>query len=161
MRVDADEFAAFLLVGNNIVNGGFGRGSGSRRNCNDRHALVFCRRHAFQRNNVGKFGVVDDNAYAFGRILRRTAADGDHVVGAGFSEGFHAGLNHFDARIGFDFVKNLVSHLVGVQNVGHFFNYLKLYQIGVGNNQCFFETSAFDFRHNLVNGAVPVVAGFV
>ena len=76
-------------------------------------------------------------------------------------ERFHAGLNNFDARIGLDFVKNLVSHLVGVQNVGHFFNHLKFYQIGVGNNQCFFETSAFDFRHNLVDGAVPVVAGFV
>ncbi len=66
--VDAYHLFLLLLVDNHIVDSGFGGGAGGGGESYDGHALMACGGAAFKRNDVGKFGVVDDDADAFGGI---------------------------------------------------------------------------------------------
>ena len=134
MRINADELAAFFLVGDNIVDGGFGGGPGSGGHGDDRHALVSGRRRSFQGYDVGKFRIVDDNADSFGGVLRRSAADGDHIVGSCRLECFHAGFDDADAGIGLDAVEHGIGEALGFKQVGYFFDDAEFDQIGVGND---------------------------
>ncbi len=61
MGVDADEFALFLHVGNNIVDGDLCGGSRGCGNGDNGNAGVLCGSNSLERTDVGKFGIGNDD----------------------------------------------------------------------------------------------------
>ena len=62
INVDADELTLALHVGDNVVDGSFGSGAGGGGNSDGEDGGVLGRSNAFQRTDICKLGVIDDDA---------------------------------------------------------------------------------------------------
>ena len=60
--VDAHELADLLGVGDDVVDGYLGSGTGGRRHGDGEHSVVLSRSNALEAADIGELGVVDDDA---------------------------------------------------------------------------------------------------
>ena len=157
VRIDADELALVLHVGDDVVDGHLGGRAGGGGNGDDRHAGVLGGRDALQTAHVGVLGVVDDDADGLGGVDGRAAADGDDVVRARGLEGGHAGLNVFNGGVGLDVGEQLVAQAVPVQNIGHLGGDAVAQQRGAGADQRLLEAAALGLGGHLGDGARAVI----
>src|SRR5699024_9811952 len=159
--VHTDKLALFLHVGDDIVDGDLGRGAGGGGNRDCKDCVLLGGGYAFQAADIGKFGVVDDNADSFGGIHRRTAADGHDAVCARSLEGLDAVLNVFNCGVGLDFTVDAVGKVGRVQQGGDFGGNAKLDQVRVRADKRLCIAAGGQFRHNVFNRAFAVVGNGV
>ena len=120
VRIDANEFAVFLHIGDDVVDRDLSRGSRRRRDGDGRDSLVSRYDRALEAADVLMLRIGDDDADRLCGIHRRAAADRDNAVSAGFFERGDACLNIFDRRIGLDIGINLIREARLVEQLGDF-----------------------------------------
>src|SRR5699024_6100697 len=143
--VHADEFAALLHVGDDVVDGDFGSGAGGGGHGDSEHSVLLGGGHALQAAHVGKFRVVDDDADGFGSVHGRAAADGHDAVRFGILKGGHAVLDILDGGVGLSGAVEGIGKVCGIQQVGDLLGDTELDQVGVRADKGFFVTAAGQF----------------
>ena len=141
--IDAHHFLLFLLVDNHIVDGHFSACSCCGGQCDDRHRLVGGGSATFERHHIGKVGIGHHDSDTFGRVHRRTTANGNDTVGSRCLESLHALLHIGNGWVGFDFAIHLIGKSGFVEHVGHHFCCAHLQQSFVGSHQCLVQVKAF------------------
>ena len=96
--------------------------------------------HAFKRNDVREFRIVGDNAYGFGSIDARSAADGEQEVGTRLGESLKSELHILYCRVLLYLAEYLVWNASLVKNVEHFLCNAKLDEVLVSTNQCLVQS---------------------
>ena len=76
---------------------------------------------AFERNDIGEFGVVGHNADTLGGVHRAASADGDDTVGSRYFEGFHALLHVGDGGVGLNLGIDFIGESCLIEHVGDHF----------------------------------------
>jgi len=157
VRVDADEFALLLHVGDDVVDRDLGRGSGGGGHGNGEGGVVLRVGDALEAHHVGELGVLDDDADRLRGVHGRAAADGDDAVGPGGLERAHTGLDVFNGGVGLDVGVELVGDLRPVQHVQHLLGDAELHEIGVGADKGFFTAAGSQLMRDLGDRAGAVV----
>ena len=157
VRVDADEFALALDIGDDVVYRDLGCRTGGRRDGDDGNAGLFRVRNALERAHVGKLGVIYDDADGLGRVHRRAAADCDEIVGSRRLEGCNTLNNVFDGRVGLNLGINRVLKPRLVQNVGHMGDNAVLYKRRTAADQRLFEAARLYLARYLADCARAVI----
>ncbi len=142
--VNAYHLLLFLLIDNHVVDSGLGCSAGSCRQSDDRHTSVLGGSAAFERYNVGKVGVVDNNTNTFGCINRRTATDSYNKVGTCFAESVDTVCYVRNGRIGLDVAEDVERNTGFFKNVGHHFGHTEFDKAGIGDYESFFNTHTAD-----------------
>ena len=161
VHVDADHLAVLFRVRDDVVDGDFRRGACRRGNGDDGHALIFGGSDALERADIGEFGVGDDDADRLSGIHRGAAADGDDAVCTALLERFHARLHVLDRRVRLDLRIDLVSDARVFEDVGHLLGDAELQKVGVGADEALLKAPALDFRRDLLDRALAVIARFI
>ena len=141
VRIHTDKFAFSLHIGDDIVDGHFRGGAGRGRYRDDRYAGLACRGSAFQAAHILELRVRDDDTDRFGRIHRRSAADGDDIVGTSSLERGNALLHIFDGRISLDVRIDLIGKGSLIEDIGHFSGHSKADQVRIGADKGFLISS--------------------
>ena len=155
--VDAHELADLLGVGDDVVDGHLGGGTGGRRHGDGEHGVVLSGSNALEAADIGELGVVDDDADGLCGIHGGAAADGDQVVSAGCLKCFNTVLDILDRRVCFNIGVELVVKTVCGQNVGYFGGNLEFYEIRVGTYERLFKAVGFRLVRDLLNRACSVI----
>src|SRR5690606_28952526 len=121
---------------------GGGAGGGGQRD--HRHAAIFGRRDAFERDDVGELGIVGHDADGLGGVDRRAAADRDDEVGPGGLEGGETAGDVGDGRVLFDVVKHDIGHAGRVEDRENLGGHAEFDELLVGDHEGFFEAAALD-----------------
>ena len=161
VRIDADEFALFLNIGDDIVDGDFGCGAGGGRDGDNGNAGLLCVRYALKGAHVGKFRVVDYDADGLGGVHGGTAADGDQIIRAGCLECRNAVGNVLDGGIGFYIGIYLVTQSGSVHNIGHSGDNSVTQKGGAAADKSLFKAAGFHLGWQLADGACAVIRGLV
>ena len=159
VRVDANHFAAALLVRNDVIYGDFGGCAGGRRQRNYRHALVFRIGGAFQRDYVCEFGICGDNGNGLGCVYRRAPSHRNDKIRAGFFICGNAVLYVGYRRICLKVRKYLVRYIF--QLVRNHFYRAEFNQILIGDDKRLFVAALFDFRIKFLPRSTTEICGFV
>ncbi len=157
MHVHADELALLLHVGNHVVDGNFSGSTGSGGHCNGEHRLVLGGGNPFQRTNVSKLRVVDDNADGLGRIHGGTAANGNDVISTAGLVGSYAGLHIFNGGVGLDVGINLIVQASLVQHIRNLLGYTELEQIRVRAEESLLQPTTFNLSNDGFDGATAMI----
>ena len=159
--VDAHELADLLGVGDDVVNGHLGSGTGGRRHGDGEHGVVLGGSNALEATDIGKLGVVDDDADSLGSVHRGAATDGHDSVSLGGLEGLDAVLDVLDGGVGLDLGVETPSDACGVELVGHLSGNAKLDQIGIGADEDLLVAATLELAGDLLDGAGAMVRNSV
>ena len=161
MRIDADELALLLNIGDDVVDGDFGCGTGGSRDGNDGHAGLLGVRYALKGAHVGEFGVVDDDADGLGGVHGGAAADGDQVIRAcGFERGDTVG-HVLNGGVGLYIGIYLIAESGSVQNVGHVGDDAVTQKGGAAADKSLLQSTGLDLGGQLFDGACAVIRSLV
>ena len=161
VRVNADELALLLNIGDNVVDGDLGCGAGSGRDGDDGHAGLLGVRYALKGAHVGEFGVVDDDADGLGGVHGGAAADGDQVIRAcGLKRGDTVG-HVLDGGVGLYIGVYLIAQSGSVHNVGHAGNNAVTQKGGAAADKRLFQAAGLDLGGKLLDSACAVIRGLV
>ena len=155
--IHADELALLLHVGNDIVDGDLGSGTGSGGHCNGEYRVLLGGSHALQRADIRKLGVVDDHANGLSGIHGGAAADGHDAVCLRGLKSSHAVLHVGNGGVGLDLAVHAVSKICSIQQVGHFLGDAELDQIRVRADERFLVATGSQLGHNVLDGTVAMV----
>ena len=155
--VNANKFALFLNVGDNVVDGNLGGCTGGCGDSDCKYGVFFCRCNALKTTNIGKFGVVDDNTDSLCGIHSRAAADCYDTVGSRSLVCFNAALYVFDCRVSLYVGEDFVRNRGAVKHVKNLFYYAETDKVGVGTDKGFFVASCAKLVRNFVNCARAMV----
>ena len=153
VRVGADEFAMALGVGDDVVDGDFGRRAARRGDGDDRQRLVLRRRCAFEAADVSELGVRHDDRDGLARVDGRAAADRDKDVRACRLAGRDTFLHVLDGRVRLDLVIDFVGDAFFVQKLRHLRRDLELDEFLVRDDEHFLRTAPAHFRDDFLNRA--------
>ena len=159
--VDAHELADLLGVGDDVVDGHLGGGTGGRRHGDGEHGVVLGGSNALEATDIGKLGVVDDDADSLGSVHRGAATDGHDSVSLGGLEGLDAVLDVLDGGVGLDLGVETPSDAGGVELVGHLSGNAKLDQIGIGADEDLLVAATLELAGDLLDGAGTMVRNSV
>ena len=159
--VDAHELADLLGVGDDVVDGHLGGGTGGRRHGDGEHGVVLGGSNALEATDIGKLGVVDDDADSLGSVHRGAATDGHDSVSLGGLEGLDAVLDVLDGGVGLDLGVETPSDAGGVELVGHLSGNAKLDQIGIGADEDLLVAATLELAGDLLDGAGAMVRNSV
>mgnify|MGYP000093223852 CR=1 FL=1 len=116
--VNADELALLLHIGDDVVDGDLGSGTGGGGHGDGKDRVLLGGGYALEAADVRKLRVVDDDADGLCGIHRGAAADGDDAVSLGSLKGGNAVLNILDGGVGLDLAVDSVGKTGGIQQVG-------------------------------------------
>ena len=159
--VDADELAALLHVGDDVVDGDLGGGTGGGGYGDDGRAGVLGGRGALEGTHVGELGVGDDDADGLGGVHRAAAAYGDDVVGAGGLVGLDTGLDVLYGRVGLDVGEYLVGQALGVEAVGHVGDHAVLEDARAADDKRLLEAAGLDLARDFADSTRAVIGSLV
>ena len=157
VHVHADKFAFLLHIRDHIIDGGFSGSTGGGGDGNGKDRAVFGGGNTFQRADVGKFRIVDDDADSFGSVDGGAAADGNHAVCPGFLVSRHAGLDVFDGGIGLNIGIDFIGEARFVQQISDFFGNAEFDQVRIRGNKGFFETFALENARDFFDRTAAVI----
>ena len=155
--IDADELALLLHVGDDVVDGDLGSSTGSGGHCNGEHCVLLGGSNTFQRADVRKLGVIDDDADGLCGIHGGAAADGDHAVRFCGLEGSHAVLHVGDGGVGLDLAVNSIGKVCSIQQVGDFLGDAELDQVRVRADESLLVAAGGQFGNDVLDGTVAMV----
>ena len=155
--VHADELALLLHIGDDVVDGDLGSSTGSGGHCNGEHRVLLGGGNAFQRADVRKLGVIDNDADGLCGIHGGAATNGHDAVSLGSLEGSHAVLYVGDGGVGLDLAVNSVGKVCGIQQVGDLFGNAKLDQVGVGADESLLVATGGQLGNDVLDSTVAVV----
>ena len=155
--VDAHELADLLGVGDDVVDGHLGGGTGGRRHSDGEHGVVLSGSNALETADIGELGVVDDDADSLGSVHGGTATDGHDSVSLGGLEGLDAVLDVLDGGVGLDLGVKAPSDAGGVELVGHLGGNAKLDQIRVGADEDLLVAATLELAGDLLDGAGTMI----
>ena len=130
-------------------------------NCDNRHSLVLCGSNSLKWTNIGKFGVVDDNADSLCCIHWRTAADCNDTISTAFLKHLNTVLNIFNCRVRLDIRVKCIFNACIFKHISNFFGNSEFYKVRVWSNKNLFKTSAVYFIRNGVNSSCSVIWCFI
>ena len=159
--VNADELALFLDIGDDVVDGDLGSGAGGGGHGDGEHGVLLRGGNTLQAADIGKLGVVDDDADCLGGIHGGTAADGHDAVCLGSLKGSDAVLHVLDGGVGLDLAVNSVGKVGSVQQVGDLFGNAELDQIGVRADKGFLVAAGGQLGNDVLDRAVTMVGNGV
>ena len=155
--IDAHELADLLGVGDDVVDGHLSSGTGGRRHGDGEHGVVLSRSNALEAADIGKLGVVDDDADGLSGVHGGAATDGHDSVSLGGLEGLDAVLDVLDGGVGLDLGVEAPSDAGGVELVGHLSGNAKLDQIGVGADEDLLVAATLELAGDLLDGAGTMI----
>ena len=155
--VDAHELADLLGVGDDVVDGHLGSGTGGRRHGDGEHGVVLGGSNALEATDIGELGVVDNNADGLGGVHGGAATDGHDSVSLGGLEGLDAVLDVLDGGVGLDLGVEAPCDAGGVELVGHLSGNAKLDQIGVGADEDLLVAATLELAGDLLDGAGTMI----
>ena len=155
--VDAHELADLLGVGDDVVDGHLGSGTGGRRHGDGEHGVVLGGSNALEATDIGELGIVDDDADGLGGVHGGAATDGHDSVSLGGLEGLDAVLDVLDSGVGLDLGVEAPSDAGGVELVGHLSGNAKLDQIGVGADEDLLVAATLELAGDLLDGAGTMI----
>ena len=161
VRVHADELAAALQVGDDVVYRDLGGGAGGRRDGDYRHAGALGVRDALKTAHVRELGVVDDDADGLGGIHGAAAADGDYAVRARGLKSGDAGLDVLNGGVFLDIGEDLVGDALGIQQVRHLGDDAVFEDGGAAADQRLLEPAGLDLARDGADCARAVIGGLV
>ena len=159
--IDADELTLPLHIGNNIVDGSFRSGTGGSRNGDGVDSTVLGRSNAFQRTDVSKLRVINNDTDGLTGIHGRTTAHGDHIVCSGSLVSGNTGLNILNSGIRLNIGIKLICHAGSIQNIRNLLGNTELQQIRIGCNKCFLVTLSSNQAGDFLDGTFTVVRNCV
>ena len=134
VRVDADELALLLDVGDDVVDRNFSRSAGGRRNGENREARLLGRGDALERADIRELRVGDDYADGLGGVHGAAAANRDDAVGLRLLRGLDAVLDVLDRRVRLDVGVERELDLRLGEDVGYLLRDTELHEVGVGEH---------------------------
>ena len=159
VRVDADHLTSGLFVGDDIVDRNLRRSTCGGGQCDDRNALFLGIGNAFQRDDVGKLGVIRHDGDALRRIDGRTAADRNDKIRTRREECGNARLHVLYRGIGFEIRENLIRSIA--EFLRHEVDGTEFQKVVVGNDQCLAITASFNLSRDLSSCAGAEIRGFI
>lgn len=153
--VDADKLPLPVRIRDDVIDRDLGSGAGRRGNGDGLHGVILRGRYAFEREDVGKFRVCDDDADGLGCVHGRAAADGDDGIRAGCLEGGYAVLDILNRGIGLDFGIYAVGNLCLVEKVRDLGGDAELDEVGVTTYEDLREALALGDAGNFLYGPLP------
>ena len=157
VRVDADELALLLRVGNHVVDSNLSSGASRGRNRNGEDGVLLRVRNALKTLDVRKLGVVGDDTDGFRRVHRGAAADGHDRTRAALLECLHAILHVLYRGVWLDLVVEVPLDASLVQQVRHLGGHAKLHEVGVGAHENVIVATPLKLTRNLLDGPRPVI----
>ena len=161
VRVNANEFPLLLNIGNNVIDRDLCCGACGRRNGNRKDCMLFRRRNAFERANVRKFRIVDDDTDRFRGIHCAAAADRNDAIRFCLLERCNAGLNVFNRRIRLDVAVNFIRKACLIQQIRHLLRDTELQKTRVGCNKRLLASAGYKRRDDVFNCAVTMIGNGV
>ena len=155
--VDAHELADLLGVGDDVVDGHLGSGTGGRRHSDGEHGVVLSGSNALEAADIGELGVVDDDANGLGGVHGGAATDGHDGVSLGGLEGLDAVLDVLDSGVGLNLGVEAPSDAGGVELVGHLSGNAKLDQVGIGADEDLLVAATLELAGDLLDGAGTMI----
>ena len=149
--VHADELALLLHVGDDIVDGDLGSSTGGGGHCNGEHCVLLGGSNTFQRADVRKLGVIDDDADGLCGIHGGAAANGHDAVCTGNLEGLNAVLYVLNRRVRLDLAVNGIREADLVQKIRHLLRNAELQKVRIRANKSFFVAARLKLLRNLFN----------
>ena len=113
--IHADELALLLHIGDDVVDGDLSSSAGGGGNSDGEHSVLLGGSNAFQRADIRKLGVIDDDADGLCGIHGGAAADGHDAVSLGGLESGHAVLHVGDGGVWLDLAVNSVGKVCSIQ----------------------------------------------
>ena len=159
--IHTDELALLLHIGDDVVDGDLGSSAGGGGNSDGEHRVLLGGSNAFQRADIRKLGVIDDDADGLCGIHGGAAADGHDAVSLSSLESGHAVLHVGDGGVGLDLAVNSVGKVCGIQQVGDLFGNAKLDQGGVGADESLLVAAGGQLGNDVLDCAVAVVGNSV
>ena len=156
--VNADELADLVRVGDHVVDGDLGRGAGGGGHGNGEGGVLLGGGDALKAGNVGKLGVLDDDADALAGVHGGAAADGDHHVSAGGLVRLDAVLDVLDGGVGLDLRVEGPGDAGGIELVGDLGGHAKLDEVGVGAHEGLLVAAARNLARDLLDCTLAVIA---
>ena len=129
--IHTHEFALFLHIGDDVVDGHLGGRTCGGGHSNGEHSVLFGGGHALQAAHVGKLGVVGNDAHSLGRIHGRTAANGHNAICAAVLESGHAVLHVFNGGVGLYLAVNFIGEAGCIQQACHLIGDAELEKVRV------------------------------
>ena len=155
--VDAHELADLLGVGDDVVDGHLGGGTGGRRHSDGEHGVVLSGSNALEAADIGELRVVDDDADSLGGVHGGATTNGHDSVSLGGLEGLDAVLDVLDGGVGLNLGVEAPSDAGGVELVGHLSGNAELDQIGVGADEDLLVATTLELAGDLLDGAGTMV----
>ena len=119
--------------------------------------MVLSRSNALEAADIGKLGVVDDDADCLSGVHGGAATDGHDSVSLGGLEGLDAVLDVLDGGIGLDLGVEAPSDASGVELVGHLGGNAKLDQVGIGADEDLLVAATLELAGDLLDGAGTMI----
>ena len=155
--IHADELALLLYIGDDIIDGNFGSGTGGGGHGNGKHSVLFGGGNAFQAADIRKFGVVDDDADGLCSIHGGSAADGHDAVRLSCLESSNAVLHVLDGGVGLDFAVNSIGEAGCIQQGSDLAGNAELDQVGVRADKSLFIAAGGQFGNNVLDCTMAMV----
>ncbi len=155
--IHADELALLLHIGDDVIDGDLGSSAGGGGNSDGEHSVLLGGSNAFQRADIRKLGVIDDDADGLCGIHGGAAADGHDAVSFSSLESGHAVLHVGDGGVGLDLTVNSVGKVCSIQQIGDLLGDAELDQVGIGADECLLVAAGGQFGNDVLNGTVAMV----
>ena len=155
--IDADELALLLDIGDDVIDGDFGRSTGGGGHGDGEDGVLLGGRDTFQRADIRELRVVDDDADSLCGVHGRAAADGHDAVCLSSLEGRHAVLHIGDGGVGLDLAVHSVGKVCRIQQVGDFLGHAELDEVGVGADERLLVAAGGQFGNDVLDGTVAMV----
>ena len=161
VRVDGHELTLVGGIGDHVVDGRLGSGTGGGRHAEDRDGRVLGIRDAFQGQHVGELRVGGDDADALAGVLRGAAAQANQEVRTGLGELGDAVLNALYRRVRLDVGEHLVRQAGLIQNLGDLLGGAGLQQYRISDDKCLGEAVLLGDGRNFLDRATSEVCSLV
>ena len=161
VRVDGHELTLVGGIGDHVVDGRLGSGTGGGRHAEDRDGRVLGIRDAFQGQHVGELRVGGDDADALAGVLRGAAAQTNQEVRTGLGELGDAVLNALYRRVRLDVGEHLIRQTGLIQNLGDLLGGAGLQQYRISDDKCLGEAVLLGDGRNFLDRATSEVCSLV
>ena len=157
VRVNADELALLLHVGDDVVDRDLGSGAGGRGDGDGEHGVLLRRGDALKRADVRELRVIDDYADGLRGVHDRAAADRDDAVRPGVLERLNAVLNVFYGGIGLYVGVESPFNALFLHRVENLVYLAAFYNVLAGAHKSLLEASCRQLVCNFLYSACAVV----
>ena len=118
-------------------------------------------RGAFQRTDICKFRIGDDNTDGFGSIHRRSTTDSNDKVSTSLLAGLYSRGHILNGRVRFDIRIDFIRNLCFIKKLDDLIRNMEFEKIRIRADKCLLKTSCFCLWSNIFDCSMSMVGHFI